>query len=186
MFTQQYNLALGRCGERMKVVLTQDVPNLGKAGDIKDVADGYGRNYLLPKGFAMVATSGMIKQAKERADAQKRRNVKARSEAEALAQRLNGQTVRFEVRVGELDRLYGSITNVDVADKLKQQLGIEVDRRRIELGDPIKRAGVYSVPIRFTGGIEARLNVVVEGEGATAAAAATETPAPTQTDETEA
>lgn len=149
----------------MKVVLTQDVPNLGKAGDIKEVADGYGRNYLIPKGFASMATKGLIKQAQERAEAQRKRDLRARSDAEALAQRLNGQTLRFEVRVGELDRLYGSITNSDIAEKVQQQFGIELDRRKIELGDPIKRAGVYSVPVRLASGVEARLNVVVEGEG---------------------
>ncbi|MDP9309385.1 MAG: 50S ribosomal protein L9 [Chloroflexota bacterium] len=155
----------------MKVVLMQDVPNLGKAGDIKEVADGYGRNYLLPKGFATMATKGLIKQAQERAEAQRKRDIKHRSEAEQVAQRLNGQTVRFTVRVGELDRLYGSITNVDVADKLQQQMGIEVDRRKIDLGDPIKRAGVYSVPVRLASGVEARINVVVEGEGGEGAVA---------------
>lgn len=154
----------------MKVVLTQDVPKLGKAGDIKDVADGYGRNFLLPKGFATIATQGMVKQAQERAEAQRRKDLKLRSDAETLAQRINGQTLRFTVKVGELDRLYGSITNVDIAEKVKQQLQIEVDRRKIELGDPIKRAGVYSVPVRLASGVEARLNVVVEG-------AAGETPA---------
>ena len=158
----------------MKVVLIQDVPNLGKAGEIKEVADGYGRNYLLPKGYASLATKGLIKQAQERAEAQKKRDIKNRNEAEQLAQRLNGQTIRFTVRVGELDRLYGSITNADLAEKLQQQLGVEVDRRKIDLGDPIKRAGVYSVPVRLASGVEARLNVVVEGEngeGATPAAA---------------
>jgi large subunit ribosomal protein L9 len=149
----------------MKVVLMQDVPNLGKTGDIKDVADGYGRNYLLPKGYAALATKGLIKQAQERAAAQEKRQAKARSEAEQLAERINGQTLRFTVRVGELERLYGSITNVDIAEKVQQQLGIELDRRKIDLGDPIKRAGVYSVPVRLATGIEPRLNVVVEGEG---------------------
>lgn len=166
----------------MKVVLMQDVPNLGKTGEIKEVADGYGRNYLLPKGFAAMATKGLIKQAQERAEAQKRREAKSRTESEQLAQRLNGQTLRFTVRVGELDRLYGSITNVDLAEKLKEQLGIEVDRRKIDLGEPIKRAGVYSVPVRLGASIEARLNVVVEGEGGEGAAAQ----APTTSEETEA
>lgn len=165
----------------MKVVLTQDVPNLGKTGDIKDVADGYGRNYLLPKGFATLATKGLIKQAQERAEAQKKRDAKNRSEAEQLAQRLNGQTIRFTVRVGELDRLYGSITSGDIAEKLQQQTGVDVDRRKIELGDPIKRAGVYSVPLRLAAGVEARLNVVVEGEGGEGAA-----PAEAAADETSA
>lgn len=171
----------------MKVVLMQDVPNLGKTGDIKDVADGYGRNYLLPKGFAALATKGLIKQAQERAEAQKKRDVKTRSVAEQLAQRLNGQTIRFTVRVGELDRLYGSITNVDIAEKVQQQFGIDVDRRKIDLGDPIKRAGVYSVPLRLASGVEARLNVVVEGEGGEGAQpAAPAAPTDTAAEETDA
>src|SRR3712207_1382715 len=108
----------------MKVVLMQDVPNLGQTGDIKEVSGGYGRNYLIPKGFAVMATPGLIKQAEERAAAQQRRNQKARTEFEQIAQRINGQTLRFDVRVGELDRLYGAITNADVADKIQQQFGL--------------------------------------------------------------
>ena len=149
----------------MKVVLLKDVPNLGAAGEIKEVADGYGRNYLMPKGFAVLATKGMVKQAQERAEAQRRREFKARTDAEALSQRINGVTLRFTVKVGELDRLYGSITNVDIAERLAAQLGIQVDRRRVELGDPIKRAGVYSVVVNLGHGLEPRINVVVEGEG---------------------
>ena len=156
----------------MKIVLLKDVPNLGAAGEVKEVADGYARNYLMPKGFATMATTGLIKQAKERAEAQRKRDFKARTDAEAVSQRINGQTVRFVVKVGELDRLYGSITNVDVAEKLSAQLGIEVDRRRVELGDPIKRAGVYSVVVNLGHGLEPRINVVVEGEGGPAAAPA--------------
>src|ERR671910_401351 len=120
----------------MKIVLMKDVPNLGTAGEVKEVADGYARNYLMPKGFAVLATKGLIKQAQERSEAQRKRDQKARTDSEAIAQRINGQTVRFVVKVGELERLYGSITNVDVAEQLSKQIGVEVDRRRVELGDP--------------------------------------------------
>jgi large subunit ribosomal protein L9 len=147
----------------MKIVLMQDVPNLGRTGEIKEVAGGYGRNYLIPKGYATMATPGLIKQAEERAAAQQRREQKARTQFEQVAQQINGQTLRFDVRVGELDRLYGAITNADIADKLRQQFGIEIDRRKIDLGDPIKRAGVYSVPVRLAADLEPRLNVVIEG-----------------------
>lgn len=167
----------------MKIVLLKDVANLGTAGEVKEVADGYARNFLMPKGFATLATTGLIKQAKERAEAQRKRDLKARTDAEAMSQRINGQTVRFVVKVGELDRLYGSITNVDVAEKLSAQIGTDVDRRRVELGDPIKRAGVYSVVVNLGQGLEPRINVVVEGEGGPAAepaAAVAETP---ETDE---
>ncbi|HSH79958.1 MAG TPA: 50S ribosomal protein L9 [Herpetosiphonaceae bacterium] len=156
----------------MKIVLLKDVANLGTAGEVKEVADGYARNYLVPKGFATLATKGLIKQAQERAEAQRKRELKARTDAEALSQRINGQTVRFVARVGELDRLYGSITNVDIAQKLAAQVGFEIDRRRVELGDPIKRAGVYSVVVNLGHGMEPRINVVVEGENAPAEAAA--------------
>ena len=154
----------------MKIVLMKDVPNLGSTGEVKEVADGYARNYLMPKGFAALATKGLIKQAQERAEAQRKRDLRARTDAEALAQRINGQTVRFTARVGELDRLYGSITNVDIAEKLSSQIGAEIDRRRVELGDPIKRAGVYSVVVDLGHGLDARINVVVEGEGSEAPA----------------
>ena len=154
----------------MKIVLMKDVPNLGAAGEVKEVADGYARNYLMPKGFAALATKGLIKQAQERAEAQRKRDLRARTDAQALAQRINGQTVRFTARVGELDRLYGSITNVDIAEKLSSQIGAEIDRRRVELGDPIKRAGVYSVVVDLGHGLDARINVVVEGEGSEAPA----------------
>jgi large subunit ribosomal protein L9 len=160
----------------MKVVLMQDVQNLGRTGEIKEVSGGYGRNYLLPKGYAMLATPGLIKQAEERAAAQQRRDQKARSDFEQIAQRINGQTLRFEVRVGELDRLYGAITNADIADKLQQEFGIQIDRRKVDLGDPIKRAGVYSVPVRLAADLEPRLNVVVEGAQAVQPAV-NETPA---------
>ena len=152
----------------MKIVLLKDVANLGTAGEVKEVADGYARNYLMPKGFAVLATKGLIKQAQERSEAQRKRDLKARTDSESLAQRINGQTLRFEVKVGELERLYGSITNVDVAERLSAQIGAEVDRRRVELGDPIKRAGVYSVVVNLGHGLEPRINVVVEGQGGAA------------------
>jgi large subunit ribosomal protein L9 len=161
----------------MKIVLTKDVPNVGAAGEVKEVADGYARNFLMPKGLATLATKGLIKQAHERGEAQRRRDFKARTDAEAMAQRINGQTLRFTVRVGELDRLYGSITNVDVAEKLSSQVGAPVDRRRVELGDPIKRAGVYSVVVDLGHGLQPRINVVVEGEGGPAEAPAETAPA---------
>lgn len=167
----------------MKIVLLKDVANLGTAGEVKEVADGYARNFLMPKGFATLATTGLIKQAKERAEAQHKRDLKTRTDAEAMSQRINGQTVRFVVKVGELDRLYGSITNVDVAEKLSAQIGTDVDRRRVELGDPIKRAGVYSVVVNLGQGLEPRINVVVEGEGGPAAEPAAAVAETAETDE---
>ncbi len=162
-------------GAKMKVLLTQDVEKLGRAGELKDVAGGFGRNYLIPKGLAVLATPGQIRQAEQRLEAQRRRNEANRRDAEALASRINGVTLRFVARVGELDRLYGSVTNVDIATKLSEQIGIEVDRRKIDLEDPIKRIGVYPVKVRVAADLEPVVNVVVE---ATDAAGATPAPTP--------
>lgn len=167
----------------MKVLLTKDVEKLGRAGDLKEVSGGYGRNYLIPQGLAVLATKGQVKQSEERLRAQRRRDELARRDAEALAGRLNGQTLRFVERVGEQDRLYGSVTNVDVAEKIKQQLSLDIDRRRIDLEDPIKRIGIYPVRIRIASGVEAVVNVVVEGEGGTPAPAPAAAAAPEAAEE---
>jgi len=151
-------------GTKMKVLLAQDVEKLGKAGEVKEVSGGYGRNFLLPKGLAMLATKGQVKQAEERLAAQQKRLQAARKDAEALAARIGGQTLRFTARVGELDRLYGSITSGDIAEKLKAQTGVEVDRRKIDLDEPIKRIGIYPIKVQLVAGLEPMINVVVEGQ----------------------
>jgi large subunit ribosomal protein L9 len=151
-------------GTKMKVLLVQDVEKLGHAGEVKEVSGGYGRNFLLPKGFAVLATRGQVKQAEDRLAAQHKRDQAARKDAEALAARISGQTLRFTARVGELDRLYGSITNADIAEKIQSQLGVEVDRRKIDLDESIKRIGIYPIKIRLLAGLEPMVNVVVEGQ----------------------
>ncbi len=150
--------------KKMKVLLVKDVEHLGKAGEIKDVSGGFGRNYLLPKGFAVLATKSQIKQAEERMAAQRRKAEAARKEAEALAARLANLTLTFVVKVGEQDRLYGSVTNADIASKLHEMIGVEIDRRKIALEDPIKRTGEYEVPVELASGVSATLKVVVTGE----------------------
>jgi large subunit ribosomal protein L9 len=148
----------------MKVLLTQDVEKLGSAGEVKEVSGGYGRNYLLPKRLAVLATRGQVKQAEERLVAQHKRDQAARKDAEALAARIAGQTLRFTARVGELDRLYGSITSGDIAEKIQTQTGVEIDRRKIDLDEPIKRIGIYPIKVRLLTGLEPLVNVVVEGQ----------------------
>jgi len=148
----------------MKVLLTKDVDKLGTSGEVKEVSGGYGRNYLIPQGMAVLATRGQVKQAAERQAAQHKRDQAARRDAESLAARISGQTLRFTARVGELDRLYGSITSGDIAEKLAAQIGFDVDRRKIDLDEPIKRIGIYPIKIRLMAGLEPLVNVVVEGE----------------------
>ncbi|RRR72092.1 MAG: 50S ribosomal protein L9 [Candidatus Viridilinea halotolerans] len=149
----------------MKILLVQDVEHLGKAGELKDVSGGFGRNYLIPQGFAVLATQGQIKQAEERFAAQRRRSEVARKDAEALAARIGGLTLTFEAKVGEQDRLYGSVTSADIAERIGQQLGLEFDRRKVDLGEPIKRAGSHEVTVRLAAGIAPVVTVVVHGEG---------------------
>jgi large subunit ribosomal protein L9 len=151
-------------GTKMKVLLIQDVDKLGSAGDVKEVSGGYGRNYLMPKGLAVLATRGQVKQAEERVAQQRKRTDAARKDAEALAARISGQTLRFTARVGELDRLYGSITSADIAEKILSQTGVEIDRRKIDLDESIKRIGIYPIKIRLMTGLEPLVNVVVEGQ----------------------
>ncbi|GAB4202167.1 MAG: 50S ribosomal protein L9 [Roseiflexaceae bacterium] len=151
-------------GSKMKVLLVQNVEKLGSVGDVKEVSGGYGRNYLIPKGLAVLATRGQVKQAEERIAAQRKRTEAARRDAEAVAARISGQTLRFTARVGELDRLYGSVTSAEIAERLSKQIGIEVDRRKIDLDEPIKRIGIYPIKVRLMQGLEPLISVVVEGE----------------------
>lgn len=146
---------------KMKVLLTKTVDNVGVAGEIKEVSGGFGRNYLLPQGFAVIATRGAIKQAEERLTAQRKREAELRNEAEQLAQRISGVSLNFVERVGENERLFGSVTASDIAEKLRAAVGVEIDRRRIVLDEPIKRVGTFDVSYRIISGVEATVKVTV-------------------------
>lgn len=146
----------------MKLVLTHDVPKLGKLGDVKDVADGYARNFLLPRGLAVEATTGQLKRLQEQREIERRREEKNRGQLEALAEQLKGATLTFAMKVGEGGRLYGSITSKDVGDALEEQAKITVDRRRVELEEPIRGLGTYQVPIRVASDLHPQVTVVVQ------------------------
>ena len=148
----------------MEVLLLKDLSQLGRAGEVKRVAEGYARNYLIPRGLAVMATPGAIKQAEKQREAAARRQVKELSQAQALAQALDGLTVTFQARAGESDRLYGSITSANIAEALEEQVGQEVDRRKIDLEEPLKQLGTHAVTIRLAPQAEAKVTVVVERE----------------------
>jgi large subunit ribosomal protein L9 len=148
----------------MEVLLLKDVDGLGLAGEIKKVADGYGRNYLIPRGLVSLATPGAIRQAELQQQSAARREAKELSEAQALAQLLDGVSVTFQARAGESDRLYGSITNVNIAEALEEKVGQEVDRRKIDLEEPLKELGTHAVTIRLAAEAEAKVTVVIERE----------------------
>ena len=152
---------------RMKILLTEDVPSLGLAGEVHTVARGYARNYLIPRREAIIATRGALKQAEDIRQAAIRKRAQERSNADAQAVVLSGQQLLFNVRAGENDRLYGSITTSDIAESLEETVEFEVDRRRIVLNQPIRELGLYDVTMRLMTEVEATFAVAVvrEGEG---------------------
>ena len=152
---------------RMKVLLTEDIPSLGLAGEVHAVARGYARNYLLPRKEAILATKGALKQAEEIRQAAVRKRAQERSNADAQAEVLSGQQLLFEARAGENGRLYGSITTSDIAVRLAEAVEFEVDRRRLLLGTSIRDLGLYDVTIRLMPEVEAVFAVAVVREGET-------------------
>lgn len=146
----------------VKVVLVQDVAELGKAGELKDVSPGYMRNYLVPKRMAVLATATEVKTLEARRAQIARTKEKERSTAEALAARIAEVSLLFQVRVGEQNRLYGSITSKDIADELARTAGITIDRRDIELPDSLKTLGTFSVPVRLGRDVKGTINVTLQ------------------------
>ena len=148
----------------MKVLLLKDVYKLGRAGDMKKVADGYGRNYLLPQGLAALATPGMLKQTERiRGQAEKERN-RLNIEMGAIAEQISELTLNFGVKAGETGRLYGSITSAMIVEGIEQEMGAVIDRRQIE-AQPIKILGVHMVKVRLTLDLIPEITIVVHREG---------------------
>ncbi|MCL6560752.1 MAG: 50S ribosomal protein L9 [Firmicutes bacterium] len=148
----------------MKVVLLADVKNLGKKGDVVEVAQGYARNYLIPRRLAMPATPGALKNLEAQRAAYARRQAQLEAEARALAARLNETTLTLKARVGAQNRLYGSITSADIAAALSKELGTPFDRRKLVLEEPIRELGTHTVPVHLARDITASLIVRVEPE----------------------
>ena len=145
----------------MKVVFLETVEGSGTAGEVRDVANGYARNFLLPRGLAAPATPQILRQAERLAAEEDERQQTQDEQAQRLVGKLQGQTLVMPVRVGEQGRLYGSVTNVDIAEKAGEILGGEVDRRRILLPEVIRQVGVSTVSIRLSRNVTAEVQVVV-------------------------
>jgi large subunit ribosomal protein L9 len=146
----------------MQVLLMQNVPGIGNAGEVKKVSDGYARNFLLPRKLAVVATEGAVKQAEAIKQAMVRREAKTRGEAEELAKLIEQVTLTFHAKAGEGDRLFGSITTGDIVDALAREKGITIDKRKIELNSPLKELGTHKVAIKLHPEVSANVMVVVE------------------------
>ena len=148
----------------MQVLLLKDVAGIGHAGDIKEVSGGHAKNYLFPKKLAVPASEGAQKQAQSIREAAERHRDRKLTEAKAQASKLDGQVLTFKVLAGEGDRMYGSVTNAEIAEALSKVAKTEIERRQIELEHPIKSLGQHSVPVKVASGVTATIVVTVERE----------------------
>ncbi|MSP77998.1 MAG: 50S ribosomal protein L9 [Dehalococcoidia bacterium] len=147
------------------MLFVQDVPPRHMAGEVKEVQRGFARNYLVPQGLAVIATPEHMKRiAKVKIVAEQKRKVLVLKQSD-LVKRIEGSAITLRARAGEGGRLYGSITNMSIADQIKRELGLEVDRRLIELPDPIRALGTYKVPVKFNADMSATVTVNVEASG---------------------
>jgi large subunit ribosomal protein L9 len=149
----------------MKVLLIQDVDNLGYAGDVKEVAKGYGRNFLIPHQMAVLATPGALKQAETIRKTAEKHRAQQMEDAQAMANQLANLELAFERRAGETGKLYGSVTSADIVDAINAQTEIEVDKRKVALPEPIRMLGQQEVPIKLMIDVTATVKVTVLPEG---------------------
>ncbi|MBI2329275.1 MAG: 50S ribosomal protein L9 [Chloroflexi bacterium] len=145
----------------MKVIFLEDVPNVARAGELKEVADGYGRNFLIPRKLALLAKPGTINTVGRQLELKARSQAQTEAELLELANHLNGREVILEARTGDKDRLYGSITTADIAAALESASGLAIDKRKIELDEPIRQLGSYEVAIRLAKDIVPQIRVTV-------------------------
>ncbi len=145
----------------MRIVLRSDVVNVGKRGDICDVSDGFARNFLLPKGHAIMATDGVVAQAASMRKARDVKDARDREAAETVARKLVPAVIRIPARAGAEGRLFGSVTVADVVDAVTTQTGVALDRRRLHLDEPIKSLGTHEVPVKLHSEVEFRVTVEV-------------------------
>ena len=148
----------------MKVILTTDVATLGKSGEMKNVADGYARNFLIPHKLAVPAAGGAYRAWQHDIASREEKRKREREEAEIAAQRISSTTLTMGVKVGEAGKLYGSITAKDIADALGRR-GIVVDRHKVDLDEPLKSLGTYKVAVKVFSGMAPEVTVVVEPKG---------------------
>ena len=146
----------------MRVVLRKEVPGLGRPGDVKHVAEGYAQNFLLPRGLAVEASVGELKRVAQVQAVAKAKRSRAHSEAEALAAKLASITLKFSLKAGGTGKTFGSITNRDVADALKRDAGIEIDRTRIHLEEPLRTLGTHEIEVRLLTDVRAKVTVTIE------------------------
>ena len=149
----------------MKVILLKDIKGTGKKDQILEVSDGFGRNYLLPRKLAVEATSEALNSIEKSKSAAKHREDVKKNDAETAARELKGKTVTVKVRAGENGRLYGSITTQEIADALKAQHGVDLDKRKIELDEKVTSVGQTTITLKMYAGVATKMNLVIEAAG---------------------
>ncbi|MEQ8173854.1 MAG: 50S ribosomal protein L9 [Syntrophomonadaceae bacterium] len=148
----------------MKVILNQTVKNLGKEGEVKEVSDGYARNYLIPQGLAREATNTILKETQEKKVREQKQKDKEKARAEQIKEQLDGKTIEIKAKTGGGDKLFGAVTAREISDVLKQTMQVDVDKKKIDLADPIKHLGQYRVKLKIYPSIQAELNIIVVAE----------------------
>ena len=148
----------------MKVVFLKDISAKEKRGEIKEVADGYARHFLLPRGLALPATPSAIKMATTESKDKAQHQARLQDEIEEIIQRIKGQELIFKARASTKGRLHGAVTSADIAAKLSSITGFEVDKKRIELGEPLRQLGSHDVTVKFAPGSETKIRVTIEEE----------------------
>ena len=148
----------------MKVVFLKDVSAKGKVGEIREVADGYARNFLFPKGLALQATEAAVKTAQTQAEGKVRRQVRLQEELREVAKLIDGKELHFKARAGEKGRLHGSITSAQIAEELSNLANVEIDKKKVAIEEPLRHIGDHEVRVVFMKDIEARVKVVIEEE----------------------
>jgi large subunit ribosomal protein L9 len=148
----------------VKVILLKDIKDLGKTGEIKELADGYARNYLIPRGLAVEATPDKLKEIEEKNLKTQKNKQKEMASAEALKDKLNGKSVQISLKTGGGDKLFGAVTTKEIAELIEKQLKIKVDRKKIELDEPIKHLGDYNIKIKLYQSVQAEIKLTVAAE----------------------
>jgi large subunit ribosomal protein L9 len=148
----------------MKVVLLQDVPGKGRAGEIREVSKGYAKNFLLPRGLALIATPDVTKRVELRLEKERLEESVDREKLVELAQQIEGKEIRFKARIGAGERLFGSITAADVAEELSRTIGSVIDKKKIDIEKPFRQTGSYEIAVKLASDIRPKITVVIEEE----------------------
>lgn len=145
----------------MKVILTQEIKKLGAKGEILEVSDGYARNFLIPQGLAEEATKTRVKEIQEKSVKEEKQKSSEKDRAEVLKNKLQGKKVEIRVKAGAGDKLFGAVTTREIADLLRSEFGVEIDKKKIDLGEPIKHLGQYNIKLKIYPAVQAELKLVV-------------------------